>query len=194
MEGKSIFSLSAGTVPHQALGPAQNLGNRRARVPEVPHPRPVPQEQHQAGRALRRTGDRLDQQRQAGEGTLRRRRHQPGNRSRRRHRGPGVSEIAHLLDAHKNIPSDEPRLKTFIGSRMIEGVKYQEDWGLLHCVGDGQSLTGIFNTPGVQQYTGLNTDQFSVQIRRAITRALLAECGNDPSRIHHSRIEVPTCW
>ncbi|MEV4867987.1 phage major capsid protein [Streptomyces syringium] len=92
-----------------------------------------------------------------------------------------ASEIAHLLDAHKNVLSDEPRLKTFINSRMIEGVKYQEDWDLLHSVGDGQYLTDIFNTPGVQQYRGLKTDQFSVQIRRTITRALLAEY--DPTGI-----------
>jgi HK97 family phage major capsid protein len=62
---------------------------------------------------------------------------------------------------------------------MLEGVKYAEDYDLLHSVGDGEKITGLFNTTGVQQYAGLNTDKKSVQVRRAITKALLAEY--DPS-------------
>src|SRR5690606_39172245 len=40
---------------------------------------------------------------------------------------------------------------------------------------DGEKITGIFNTPGIQNYTGLDTDKYSIQVRRAITKALLAE-------------------
>jgi HK97 family phage major capsid protein len=101
-----------------------------------------------------------------------------------------VATIAHTLDAHKNILDDEPRLRTFLNHRMTDGVKYQEDFDLLHSVGGANSeeITGLFNVPGVQEYTGLADDKFSVQIRRAITKAQLAEY--DPTGI----VLSPTMW
>lgn len=71
---------------------------------------------------------------------------------------------------------------------MVEGVKFAEDYDLLHSVGDGQKLTGLFNTPGVQQYEGDPKDKYSVQIRRAITKSLLAEY--EPTGI----VLSPTMW
>lgn len=99
-----------------------------------------------------------------------------------------VAEVSHMLNAHKNLLADEPRLRSFINNRLIDGVKYAEDWDLLHSVGDGEKITGLFNTPGVQQYTGQASDGYSVQVRRAITKALLAEY--DPSGI----VVSPTMW
>jgi HK97 family phage major capsid protein len=86
-----------------------------------------------------------------------------------------VAEIKHSLDAHVNILADDGRLKSFINNRLVEGVKYAEDNDLLHSTGSGEKITGLFNSPGVQAYTGLATDGYSVQIRRAITKGLLAE-------------------
>jgi HK97 family phage major capsid protein len=86
-----------------------------------------------------------------------------------------VAEVKHSLDAHVNILADDGRLKSFINNRLVEGVKYAEDFDLLHSVGDGEKLTGIFNAEGVQDYDGLASDKYSVQVRRAITKALLAE-------------------
>jgi HK97 family phage major capsid protein len=97
-------------------------------------------------------------------------------------------EIGHTLDAHKNILADESRLQSFINTRMVEGVKYQEDYDLLHSVGDGERITGLFNTPGIQQYAGLDSDGYSVQVRRAVTKALLAEY--EPSGL----VVSPTMW
>ncbi|MGG2460133.1 phage major capsid protein [Streptomyces sp. RGM 3693] len=201
IEGKSIFSLSAGNVTHQTLGSAQNLGiaEREYRKFHIRDLFPKSSTKQPVLYGARETGwtnnARQVKERYGADGTS----PATGTDTDTWGRAPRsklslvpvmypVSEIAHLLDAHKNILSDEPRLKTFINSRMIEGVKYQEDWDLLHSVGDGQSLTGIFNTPGVQQYHGINTDQYSVQIRRAITKALLAEY--DPTGI----VLSPTMW
>ncbi|MDI3407674.1 phage major capsid protein [Streptomyces cavernicola] len=188
MEGKSIFSLSAGTVTHQALGSAQNLGiaERAYRKWHIRDLFPKSSTKNSVLYGVRETGWTNSaaqvKERYAADGVS----PATGAESDTWGRAPRsklsltpvmypIAEVAHLIDAHKNILSDEPRLKNFINSRMTEGLRYAEDWDLLHSVGDGQSLTGIFNTPGVQQYTGLATDKHSVQIRRAITKALLAE-------------------
>ncbi|MEU5425560.1 phage major capsid protein [Streptomyces olivoreticuli] len=201
MEGKSIFSLSAGTVTHQTLGSAQNLGiaERAYRKFHIRDLFPKSSTKQAVLYGARETGwtnnAKQIKERYGADGVS----PATGAETDTWGRAPRsklslvpvmypVSEIAHLLDAHKNILSDEPRLKTFINTRMVEGVKYQEDWDLLHSVGDGQSLTGIYNTPGVQQYRGLATDQYSVQIRRSITKALLAEY--EPTGI----VLSPTMW
>ncbi|NML55169.1 phage major capsid protein [Streptomyces sp. R302] len=201
IEGKSIFSLSAGSVTHQVLGSAQNLGiaERPFRKMHVRDLFPKSTTKNAVLYGARETGwtnaARQVKERYAADGTS----PATGADTDTWGRAPRskltltptlypVAEISHLLDAHKNVLSDEPRLKTFINTRMVEGVKYAEDWDLLHSVGDGQSLTGIYNTPGVQQYTGFASDQYSVQIRRAITKALLAEY--DPTGI----VLSPTMW
>ncbi|MFG2986248.1 phage major capsid protein [Streptomyces sp. NPDC048258] len=201
MEGKSIFSLSAGTVTHQTLGSAQNLGiaERAYRKWHIRDLFPKSSTKNAVLYGARETGwtnnAKQVKERYAADGVS----PATGADTDTWGRAPRsklslvpvmypVAEIAHLLDAHKNILSDEPRLKTFINTRMVEGVKYQEDWDLLHSVGDGQSITGLFNTPGVQQYTGLASDKHSVQIRRSITKALLAEY--DPTGI----VLSPTMW
>jgi HK97 family phage major capsid protein len=73
---------------------------------------------------------------------------------------------------------------------MADGVKYTEDYDLLHSVGGSNSeeITGLFNVPGIQLYTGLATDKYSVQIRRAITKAQLAEY--DPTGV----VLSPEMW
>jgi HK97 family phage major capsid protein len=86
-----------------------------------------------------------------------------------------VATVAHTLDAHKNMLDDAPRMADFINRRMTEGVKFAEDDIILFGSPGGEQITGIWNTPGVQTYTGLDTDKFSAQIRRAATRAALAE-------------------
>lgn len=201
MEGKSIFSLSAGTVTHQTLGSAQNLGiaERAYRKWHIRDLFPKSSTKNSVLYGARETGwtnnAKQVKERYAADGTS----PATGADTDTWGRAPRsklslvpvmypVAEIAHLLDAHKNILSDEPRLKTFINTRMIEGVKYQEDFDLLHSVGDGQSLTGLFNTPGVQQYTGLASDKHSVQVRRSITKALLAEY--EPTGV----VLSPTMW
>lgn len=188
IEGKSIFNFSAGTATVQSLGQAQHVGiaeqaRRKWHIRDL-FPKSTTKAPVLYG--VRETGwvnnAAQVKQRYAADGTSA----ATGADTDVFGRAPKsklnlttvlypVAEIKHSLDAHQNILSDESRLKTFINTRMLEGVKYAEDYDLLHSVGDGESITGLFNATGVQQYAGLATDKHSVQVRRAITKALLAE-------------------
>jgi len=192
IEGKSIFNFAAGTSTVQSLGQAQHLGiaeqaRRKMHIRDL-----FPKSSTKAAvlYGVRETGwvnnAAQVKQRYAADGTSA----ATGGDTDVFGRAPKsklnltsvlypVAEIKHSLDAHQNILSDEGRLRTFINTRMLEGVKYAEDYDLLHSVGDGEKITGLFNTTGVQQYAGLPADKYSVQVRRAITKSLLAEY--DPS-------------
>jgi len=85
-----------------------------------------------------------------------------------------IATIAHLLYVHKNTLDDEPRLRGIIDRDLIDGIKMAEDEAILYGNGQGDNLTGLLNTSGVQEYTGLASDKRSAQIRRAITKAILA--------------------
>lgn len=188
IEGKSIFNFAAGTATVQSLGSAQHLGiaeqaRRKWHVRDL-----FAKSTTQAAvlYGVRETGwvnnAAQVRQRYAADGSS----DATGADSDVFGDAPTsklnlttvmypVAEVKHQLSAHKNILSDEGRLRTFINTRMVEGVKYAEDYDLLHSVGGGEEITGLFNTPGVQSYTGLSSDKHSVQARRAITKALLAE-------------------
>jgi HK97 family phage major capsid protein len=90
-----------------------------------------------------------------------------------------IATIAHLLDAHRNILSDEPRLQDFIDRRLREGIMFAEDAALLFGTGGAERITGIFNTPGIQVYPAAGVtstpDKKSLQLRKASTRVMLAE-------------------
>lgn len=86
-----------------------------------------------------------------------------------------VATIAHLIDAHRNILDDEPRLRDFLNRRMTDGVMLAEDRDMLWADGTGESIVGFFNTPGLQVYTGSSADPYTAQVRRAATRVELAE-------------------
>lgn len=202
LEGKSIHSLSGGTVTHQALGTAENLGiseraMRKTRIRDL-----FPKSSTRASilYGVIETGwvnnAKQVRERYAADGVSPATGadsdvfgHKPKSTINMRPVTYPVATIAHTLDAHKNILDDEPRLRTFLNHRMAEGVKYAEDFDLLHSIGDNsEELTGLFNVTGVQQYTGLTTDKKSIQIRRAITKAQLAEY--DPSGI----VISPEMW
>lgn len=85
-----------------------------------------------------------------------------------------IATIAHLMYVHKNTLDDEPRLRGLIDRDLIDGIKMAEDEAILYGNGQGENLTGLLNTPGVQEYTGLASDKRSAQIRRGITKAILA--------------------
>jgi hypothetical protein len=85
-----------------------------------------------------------------------------------------IATIAHIMYVHRNTLNDEPRLRGILDRDMIDGVKMAEDEQILWGDGVGENLTGLMNTTGVQNYTGLATDKYSAQIRRSATRAILA--------------------
>ena len=85
-----------------------------------------------------------------------------------------ISTIAHLMDVHKHVLDDEPRLRGIIDRDMIDGIKMVEDFEILYGDGTATRLTGIVNTAGVQTYTQVAGDKKSAALRRAATRAMLA--------------------
>ena len=86
----------------------------------------------------------------------------------------GVSTIAHLMYVHRQTLEDEPRLQGLLNRDLIDGLKMVEDDQLLYGDGTGENVLGLTQQPGIQTYTGLATDKRSAQIRRAMTRAILA--------------------
>lgn len=201
LEGKSIHALTAGTVTHQSLGSAQHVGitERQLRKTRVRDLFPKSTTKASVLWGIRETGwenaAKQVRQRYAADGVS----PATGGPTDVYGKKPKskidmetvmypVATIAHTLDAHKNILDDEPRLRTFLNQRMADGVKFAEDFDLLHSVGGAEEVTGLFNVPGVQQYSGLATDKYSVQIRRAITKAQLAEY--DPTGI----VLSPEMW
>jgi HK97 family phage major capsid protein len=85
-----------------------------------------------------------------------------------------IARVAHWIKAHKDILSDEPRLKDFINMRMTDGILFAEDRDILFGAGGSERVTGIMNTPGIQVYAGQAADKWTKQLRRAATRAMLA--------------------
>jgi HK97 family phage major capsid protein len=90
-----------------------------------------------------------------------------------------IATIAHLMDAHRNILADEPRLQDFIDRRLRQGLMFAEDVALLWGTGGAERITGIMVTDGIQVYpppgVTTTTDKRSLQLRRASTRVMLAE-------------------
>jgi hypothetical protein len=86
----------------------------------------------------------------------------------------GISTIAHIMYVHRETLNDEPRLRGLLDRDMIDGVKMVEDQQLLYGDGVGDNILGLTQQPGIQTYAGLATDRRSAQIRRAMTRAILA--------------------
>ncbi len=86
----------------------------------------------------------------------------------------GISTIAHLMYVHRQTLDDEPRLQGLLNRDLIDGLKMVEDDQLLYGDGVGENILGLTQQPGIQTYTGANTDKRSAQIRRAMTRAVLA--------------------
>lgn len=184
---KDVYSAMGGTIAIPALGTAQNLGLtdrtlRPGRVRDL-----FPSERTNASMlyGIRETGftnnARTVAQRRAADGTS-----APTG-------GPTdvfglkpksdltivpvnypIATIAHILYVHKETLADEPRIRGIIDRDMIDGVKMAEDEQILFGDGVGTNLTGIMNTDGLQEYTGLASDRKSAQVRRAATRAILA--------------------
>lgn len=85
-----------------------------------------------------------------------------------------LATIAHIMYVHKQTLADEPRMRGIIDRDLTDGIKMQEDFQILWGDGTGDNLTGIMNTPGIQVYTGDSADPRTAQLRRAMTRAILA--------------------
>jgi len=188
IEAKDIYSNMAGTIPNiNALGTPQNLGwtTRMLRPGRVRDLFPAETTTANVLYGIRQTGytnnARVVPERTAADGVS-----PPTG-------GPTdvyglkpksdlaltpvtypLATLAHIMYVHKQTLADEPRMRGLIDRELVDGIKMVEDEQILYGDGVGDNLTGIINTPGVQTYTGLNSDPRTAQIRRAITRATLA--------------------
>lgn len=187
LEAKDIYSAMAGNIGIPALGTPQNLGltPRQLRPGRVRDLFPQDTTTSNLLYGLRETGftnnAAVVPERTAADGTsaatgqptdvfgLK----PPSNLKLVSVTYP-VSTIAHVMYVHKNTLADEPRMQGLIDRDMMDGVKLREDFEILYGDGEGDNMTGLLNTPGIQQYTGSAADPRTAQIRRAITRVRLA--------------------
>jgi HK97 family phage major capsid protein len=100
------------------------------------------------------------------------------------HQAP-VRTIAHWEAAHRNVLADEPQLRSIIDNELMYGLRLQEDAQILNGDGQGENLTGVLQTSGIQNYAWSSgayggasfpgkTDSKADAIRRAATLAFLA--------------------
>ena len=94
-----------------------------------------------------------------------------------------VRTLAHWEAAHRNVLADEPQLRSIIDNELMYGLRLQEDAQILNGNGQGENLTGILQTSGIQDYSwsdgqsgaGDNTaDTKADALRRAATLSFLA--------------------
>lgn len=187
-ERKDIFSLSAGTHTTTAFGEAHNVGlaerqRRPGRVRDL-----FPSESTQANilYGIRQVGftnnARTVPEREQPNGSA-----ALGNDTDVFGKAPKsklsfvpytapIIELAHVVHVHKNTLADESRLRGIIDRDLVDGLKLREDEEILYGTGTGDTIQGLTNTPGAQEYTGLQADKAikSLQLRRAATRAILA--------------------
>jgi len=90
-------------------------------------------------------------------------------------RTAAVKTIAHHVIASRQVLDDAAMLRSYIDGRLRNGLALEEDKQLLYGDGTGGTLTGIFNTTGVQnQGTRAATDDFVTHIRKAMTKSRLS--------------------
>lgn len=85
-----------------------------------------------------------------------------------------VRTIAHWEAAHRNVLDDVPQLQATINNELLYGLQLEEDRQILSGSGNNDELLGLLNTSGIQTYTQLSTEQKSDSLRRAATKALIA--------------------
>lgn len=89
-----------------------------------------------------------------------------------------IKTIAHWIPAHRNTLDDEPTLRSIVDTRLMYGLRLEEDAQLLLGDGQGENLLGILNTDNIQIYPGAASipagDTYVDAIRRATTRVVLA--------------------
>lgn len=186
-EVKDVYTALGGTIPINGIGTAQNLGftERALRPGRVRDLFPADTTQANLLYGVRETGY-LNRARPVAERTAADGVSPPTG-------GPTdvfglkpkseitltpyqipVVTIAHIMYVHKNVLDDDKRMRGILDRDMIDGVKMAEDEQILYGTGLGEEMTGIVNTPGVQQYAGVAGEKKSTQVRRAATRAILA--------------------
>lgn len=106
-----------------------------------------------------------------------------------------AATIAHWLDISRQTLQDETTLQGYINGRMGFGIEKRLNAQVLNGNGTAPNLRGILQTVGIGTYTGLATDDYLVQIRKARTVAELSEYIPDAVALHPSdweQVELST--
>lgn len=86
--------------------------------------------------------------------------------------------IAHAMTIPRQLLEDVPAFRTYLDSRMYDGLKVVEDDQLLYGSGSGSNIQGLLTTPGIQSYDmisdGATGDTKIDALRKAMTLADLA--------------------
>lgn len=85
-----------------------------------------------------------------------------------------VRTIAHWEAAHRNVLDDVPQLQAVINNELLYGLQLEEDAQILSGTGNNNDLLGLLNTTGIQTYTQAVDEQKADALRRAATKALIA--------------------
>lgn len=85
-----------------------------------------------------------------------------------------VRTIAHWEAAHRNVLDDVPQLQSVINNELLYGLALEEDRQILSGSGANDELLGVLNTTGIQTYTQLYSEQKADALRRAATKAIIA--------------------
>ena len=85
-----------------------------------------------------------------------------------------VRTIAHWEAAHRNVLVDVPQLQAVINNELLYGLQLEEDRQILNGSGSNNELLGILNTSAIQTYTQIVSEQKADALRRAATKALIA--------------------
>lgn len=96
-----------------------------------------------------------------------------------------VRTLAHWIPVSKQVLADAPQLQSYINSRLMYGLKLEEEDQLLNGNGDGGNLSGLLDTGNFTAYNrAVSGDTKTDAIRRALTQVGLSEYMADAIVLH----------
>lgn len=96
-----------------------------------------------------------------------------------------VVTLAHWIPVSKQVLSDAPQLQSYINTRLMYGLKLEEEDELLNGDGTGGKLSGILNAGNFTAYNRAVSGDTKVDtLRRAITQVVLSNYAADAIVLH----------
>lgn len=87
-----------------------------------------------------------------------------------------VVTLAHFIPVSRQVLDDAPQLESYVNSRLVYGLKLEEEDQLLNGAGTSGNLSGLLNAGNFTAYTRAVTGDSKLDtLRRAITQAQLSE-------------------
>jgi HK97 family phage major capsid protein len=96
-----------------------------------------------------------------------------------------VITLAHFIPVSKQVLADAPQLMSYINTRLMYGLKLEEEDQLLNGDGTGGNLSGILKSGNFTAYDRAVSGDTAVDtIRRAITQTVLSNYAADAIVLH----------